>query len=125
MVTDATSNSAMRVLVILGHPRSPSLCSALADAYGQGARAAGMEVENVDLAAISFDLDVHTHSPCDQDLEPDLQRARRLIGWAEHIVFIYPAWWGTGPARLKGFLDRVLLRDSRSANASMVVSKAC
>lgn len=109
MVTDVAGNSAMRVLVVLGHPRSPSLCSALADAYGQGARAAGMEVENIDLAAISFDLDVHTHSPCDQDLEPDLQRARRLIGWAEHIVFIYPAWWGTGPARLKGFLDRVLL----------------
>jgi 1,4-dihydroxy-2-naphthoate octaprenyltransferase len=35
-------------------------------------------------------------------------QARRLIGWADHIVFVYPTWWGTMPALLKGFLDRVL-----------------
>jgi 1,4-dihydroxy-2-naphthoate octaprenyltransferase len=35
-------------------------------------------------------------------------QARRLIAWADHIVFVYPTWWGTMPALLKGFLDRVL-----------------
>jgi putative NADPH-quinone reductase len=32
--------------------------------------------------------------------------ARELILWAEHLVFVYPTWWGTMPALLKGFLDR-------------------
>ena len=99
----------MKVLVILGHPRSPSLCAALADAYATGARAAGAEVEELDLGALQFDPDVRPVSPADQPLEPDLERARGLIDWADHLAFIYPGWWGVGPARLKGFLDRVLL----------------
>jgi len=99
----------MKVLVILGHPRSPSLCSALASAYENGALAAGMKVEKIDLGAIDFDLDVHPVSPRDQPLEPDLEHALQLIKWADHVTFIYPAWWGVGPARLKGFLDRILL----------------
>ena len=98
-----------KLLIILAHPRRPSLCGALAEAYGEGARAAGMEVEALDLGAMAFDPDVHPVSPCDQPLEPDLEQARRRIEWAEHLTFVYPAWWGVGPARLKGFLDRVLL----------------
>lgn len=44
-----------------------------------------------------------------QTTEPDIDRARRLLRWAQHIVFVYPTWWGTMPSLLKGFLDRVLL----------------
>jgi 1,4-dihydroxy-2-naphthoate polyprenyltransferase len=99
----------MNVLVILGHPRRPSLCAALAEAYAQGAVAAGMDVRALDLGALQFDPDVHAASPLDQPLEPDLERARQLIDWANHLVIVFPGWWGVGPARLKGFLDRVLL----------------
>lgn len=99
----------VNVLVIMAHPRSPSLCSALADAYAEGARAAGMEVETLNLGELEFDPDVHPISPRQQTLEPDLERARRLIEWADHLSFVYPAWWGVGPARLKGFLDRIML----------------
>lgn len=99
----------MKVLVVLGHPRNPSLCAALADAYVEGAMAAGMEVEQLSLGSLHFDPDVLTVSPCDQPLEPDLKQACRLIAWADHLTFVYPAWWGMMPARLKGFLDRVML----------------
>jgi 1,4-dihydroxy-2-naphthoate octaprenyltransferase len=98
----------MNVLIILGHPRTDSLCGALADAYGKGARAAGTEVRRLDLATLDFDPDVHTPSPNQQAFEDDLRNARELILWAEHLVFVYPTWWGTLPALLKGFLDRVL-----------------
>jgi 1,4-dihydroxy-2-naphthoate polyprenyltransferase len=110
----------VNVLVILGHPRRPSLCAALADAYADGARAAGLDVMCLDLGALEFDPDVHEVSPADQPLEPDLERARALIAWAQHLVFVYPGWWGVGPARLKGFLDRVLLPGFafREANGS-------
>ncbi len=98
-----------KVLAISAHPRSPSLCRALAGAYTEGARAAGMEVELLDLSQMNFNPDVLTDSPLQQHLEPDLERAKALIDWADHLCFVYPAWWGMGPARLKGFLDRVLL----------------
>jgi len=44
-----------------------------------------------------------------QELEPDLVRAQELIQWSDHIVFVYPNWWGTMPALMKGFFDRVFL----------------
>lgn len=98
----------MRCLLILAHPRRDSLCGALFDAYAGGARQAGAECRELILSAMSFDPDVHTVSPELQPLEPDLVRAQHDIAWAEHLVFIYPTWWGTFPALLKGFLDRVM-----------------
>ena len=97
-----------RILVILGHPRQDSFCGALADAYTKGAQEAGLGVERLDLATLAFDPHVRWPSPRDQALEADLARAQELISWADHLVFVYPAWWGTMPALLKGFLDRVL-----------------
>jgi len=98
----------MNVLIILGHPRNASLCGALADAFGTGAREACAEVRRLDLATLQFDPDVHTVCPNQQPFEADILKARELILWAEHLVFVYPTWWGTMPALLKGFLDRVL-----------------
>jgi 1,4-dihydroxy-2-naphthoate polyprenyltransferase len=99
----------LRVLVVVGHPRPASLNGALAAAYAAGAREAGCEVEEICVSDLTFEPDVVAVSPAGQELEPDLQRARALIAWADHLVFVYPNWWGTMPARLKGFLDRILL----------------
>ncbi|MDQ3059813.1 MAG: NAD(P)H-dependent oxidoreductase [Pseudomonadota bacterium] len=98
----------MNVLIILGHPRTSSLCGALASAFADGARQAGVKVRRLDLAALEFDPNVRSTSPRQQALEEDLLNAHDLILWAEHLVFVYPTWWGTMPALLKGFLDRVL-----------------
>ena len=44
-----------------------------------------------------------------QPLEPDLLDAQASITWAQHLVWVYPIWWGGLPALLKGFLDRIFL----------------
>ncbi len=100
----------MNVLIIVGHPRGlDTLCGALAQAYKQGADAAGATVRLIDLAALEFDVHVRHPSPNQQALEPDLAAVRGAIEAADHLVFSYPTWWGTYPALLKGLLDRVLL----------------
>ncbi len=99
----------MKTLVVLGHPRTASLNGSLADAFVQGAREAGCQVARLNVGELEFALDVLAESPANHPLEPDLERARELIEWADHLVFVFPNWWGTMPARLKGFLDRVLL----------------
>ena len=101
-------DEALRVLVIAGHPRHQSLSVALADAFAEGGREAECTVRILYLSDITFDPDVTAASPANQALEPDLAEARELIEWAHHLVFVFPNWWGTVPARLKGFLDRIL-----------------
>lgn len=97
-----------RVLVIMGHPRTDSYCAALARSYIEGAHEAGAQVETLSLADLDFDQNVRCPSPRQQFAEADVVRAQQLFTWAQHIVFVYPTWWGTMPAMLKGFLDRVL-----------------
>lgn len=98
-----------RILMIIGTPKSDSLCHALAEAYALGARTEGHVVRQIRLGEITFDPVLHEGYDQTQTLEADLLEAQRQIHWAEHLVFVYPVWWGGLPALLKGFLDRVLL----------------
>lgn len=96
----------MNVLVILGHPNNDSLCGALADAYADGARESGQRVEFLHLADLSFDINYPIGRE-DAPEEPDIDQARSKIRWADHIVFVFPNWWGAMPALMKGFVDRI------------------
>lgn len=98
-----------RILVILGHPDNDSLCGAIAASCVEGAREAGHEVKLISLGDLSFDPVLHKGYARIQELEPDLVAAQEAITWSQHIVFVYPTWWGGMPALLKGFLDRVFL----------------
>jgi putative NADPH-quinone reductase len=98
-----------RILIIQGHPNRLSLCAHLADAYEKGARAGGHELSRLDLGELQFDPVLKFGYGEIQALEPDLERAQQLIKAADHLVLIYPNWWGTLPALLKGFIDRVFL----------------
>lgn len=96
-------------LVINGHPDPESYCRALTDAYIKGASASNAKVEVIHIGELNFDLNLKYGYRKRTELEPDLLKAQELIKWADHIVWIYPLWWGSYPAIMKGFLDRVLL----------------
>ncbi len=96
------------ILIIDGHPRAGSLCDGLASAYVEAA-SAKVVVERLNLRDLAFDPILHEGYATPQLLEPDLERAQAAILAARHLVFVYPSWWGTYPALLKGFLDRTLL----------------
>lgn len=98
-----------RILVILGHPAADSFCAALADAYAGAARDAGATVEMIRLGELAFDPILRAGYRGRQALEPDLEAARASILSADHVAFVYPIWWGSVPALLKGFLDRTFL----------------
>lgn len=98
-----------KILIVLGHPKKDSFCGALAQAYTEATEAAGNQVRFIALGKINFDPVIRGIYKDSQELEPDLVKAQESIQWAEHLVFVYPTWWGGLPALLKGFLDRVLL----------------
>ena len=103
------SAEAAKLVVILGHPDTASLGSALARAYVGGAEAAGAAVRTINLGELTFDPVLwHGYNQI-QPLEPDLVDAQEAIRRADVLVFAYPTWWGAAPALLKGFIDRVFL----------------
>ena len=97
-----------KILVILGQPQRRSYGGALAQAYADGARESGAEVKELYLGDLKFNA-CTAGNPQAGELEPDLLHAQEAIKWAEHLVFVYPIWWGTIPALLKGFIERVFL----------------
>ncbi len=98
-----------KILVILGHPDTDSFCAVLASAYAASATASGYEVRELKLGELQFDPVLWHGYNRRQELEPDLVRAQELIQWSNHLVFVYPNWWGAMPALMKGFFDRVFL----------------
>jgi NAD(P)H dehydrogenase (quinone) len=103
------SHTIKKILVIIGHPNPQSFNHALAAQYAEAARAAGHEVTVLALNELRFDPILRLGYAGEQALEPDLQRAQAAILRAEHIVIVFPSWWGSMPALLKGFIDRTLL----------------
>lgn len=98
-----------KILVILGHPDNESFCAALACAYAEGAKMSGAEVASVNISDLRFDPVLHKGYRVIQELEPDLVMMQEKIKASDHIVFVYPTWWGAMPALLKGLMERIIL----------------
>lgn len=98
-----------QILIINGHPDKQSLCHQLAESYKAGAEKAGAECKLVHLADLDFNLNLSGGYRKRTEPEPDLQVMQQEILKAEHLVLVYPNWWATFPALLKGFIDRTFL----------------
>lgn len=101
---------ARRIAIVLGHPDpAPGhFGPALSAAYGEAARAAGHEVQVIDVARLDFPL---LRSQAEFEAQPapaPLQPAQATIAWCDRVVLFFPLWLGTMPALLKGFLEQVL-----------------
>jgi NAD(P)H dehydrogenase (quinone) len=104
----------MRVLVVVAHPNPDSFGQAIARTAVETLAGAGHHVDVLDLYAEGFRTAMtreertayHTDSPI---LDPMVQRHADLVSRAEAFVFVYPTWWSTMPAILKGWLERVMV----------------
>jgi NAD(P)H dehydrogenase (quinone) len=104
----------MRVVVVVAHPDPNSFSHAITSTARTALLDSGHEVTVLDLyaeefrAAMSRDerLAYHGDRPI---LEPIVERHVGVVKQAEAFVFVYPTWWSTTPAILKGWLERVMV----------------
>ena len=98
-----------KILIINGHPDKESFCFNLAENYKKGADSVGADCALVHLIDLDFNPILTFGYRKISELEPDLLKMQQEILAADHLVFVYPNWWATLPALLKGFIDRVFL----------------
>lgn len=114
-----------KVMLVFTHPLKSSYCAALADEVRSSLTAQGHLVDFIDLynyggegqpfqAALTpaerehfFDgvKPPHKWAEPPADTAPLIDKVRT----ADALVFVYPCWWMSMPAILKGFFDRVYL----------------
>jgi putative NADPH-quinone reductase len=99
---------AKRITIIQGHPDAQArhFDHALADEYAKGCEDGGHEVRRIEVAQLQFPL-LRTKEEFEKDRPPDsITEAQDAIAWADHLVIIYPLWFGSMPALLDAFFEQ-------------------
>jgi NAD(P)H dehydrogenase (quinone) len=99
-----------RHAVILCHPAAGSFNHAVAQAYVDTVRECGQEAIVRDLYALGFDPTLKAAERPTLDhfaLSPDVAAEIDQIRDCDVFVLVYPIWYGTPPAMLKGYVERV------------------
>ena len=104
----------MKVLVVHAHPDPESLNAALFRTAVTALEEAGHEVHPVDLYSVGFRaaMSAEERARYETDepvVDPQVAEQIEWIRWAEAMVFVYPSWWSSLPAVLKGWLERTMV----------------
>ena len=101
----------MKVMVIYAHPYDKSYNHAILESTLDGLKEANHEVDLLDLNKDGFNPvmtseDLYSLS-LSKPVDPKVLEYQSRIENAQHLVFIFPVWYESVPAILKGFLDKV------------------
>lgn len=100
----------MKYVVIVAHPNPDSFTQSVCHTAVQALEASGHEVKLRDLYKIDFNpllsVDDFKNSKSGE-ISEDVKTEQQHIAWADALIVIYPLWWASLPAILKGYVDRV------------------
>lgn len=103
----------MATLVIYAHPQTDGYSPTILQEVTRALRLKKEEFEILDLYEMNYDPILHAmeHYTVGNKLVSDQnQLIQKKIKNSDKLIFIYPNWWGSMPAILKGFIDRVFVR---------------
>lgn len=96
--------------IILAHPSGTSFCASVADTYRRAVESCRQTVIVRDLYAMGFDPVLRDSERPGKNFKLSTDVASEIAAIAESDIFVlvYPIWFGTPPAILKGYIERVL-----------------
>ncbi|MCY7755252.1 NAD(P)H-dependent oxidoreductase [Bacillus haynesii] len=100
----------MQTAVIYAHPNPNSFNGAILNQVIKALEDGKHSYDVIDLYKDRFDpvlLFDEKKRRSDMKHDPETAEYRRIVNNADHLIFIYPLWWGGMPAIMKGFIDRV------------------
>jgi len=100
----------MQTAVIYAHPNPNSFNGAILNQVIKALEDGKHFYDVIDLYRDRFDpvlLFDEKKRRSDMKRDPETAEYRRIVKNADHLIFIYPLWWGGMPAIMKGFIDRV------------------
>lgn len=120
----------MKHLVVVAHPAEDSFTMQLARAYADELEGLGHKQQTYDLYRMGFNpiLDAHELVPASAEhpASADVAKAQDDIRAADALTVIYPIWWMSMPAMMKGYIDRVFARgfayESKNGNVRGLLS---
>lgn len=99
--------------IILSHPWHGSFNKAILDAVVEKCKVNGEEYQVIDLHKDGFNAtyteEELSHYHTGYTADKLILKYQEMISKTTDIVLIFPIWWGTMPAMMKGFLDKVML----------------
>ncbi|WP_336975274.1 NAD(P)H-dependent oxidoreductase [Sphingobium aromaticiconvertens] len=98
-------------LVVLSHPQPDSFCGAIARCWQERAQHHHQSCDLRDLYRENFDPVLRANEqPGKEGYTPLPQNIaeRERLEQLDVLTFVYPVWFGTPPAMLKGYLERVV-----------------
>lgn len=106
-----TNRNVPKHAVIVCHPAEDSFTMSVAERYRESVEALRHQVLVRDLYRMGFDpvlkKDERPTSPSYM-LPDDVAKELELLAGTDVFVLIYPIWFGSPPALIKGYIDRVL-----------------
>lgn len=105
----------MKALIVHAHPDPDSFNRRIVDRTITGLEAAGHTCTLLDLYRLDYrsemSLDEHlAYSSTTTILDPLVEEHAQLVRSCDILVFVYPTWWSSTPAILKGWFERTLVR---------------
>jgi NAD(P)H dehydrogenase (quinone) len=104
----------MQHLIVVAHPLEESITMKLVRSFARELQQLGHNQKIHDLYRMGFNPVMGAH-----ELEPrsighaadaDVAQAQEDVRAAAVLTMVYPLWWATMPAMMKGYIDRVFAR---------------
>ncbi|KXZ23539.1 NADPH dehydrogenase [Bacillus nakamurai] len=102
----------MNTVIVYANPDQNSFNAAILKYVKMALKDSAQKYTVIDLYADQFDPVLRYGGEkrrSDMSRDAETKKYRKLMKEADHLILIYPLWWGGVPAILKGFFDRVLV----------------